>query len=73
LVALYLDDEKLYDPKDYQVGNTVAILYALRKTFMDGQDGIRVEDGHAIRGTFPIASSTCLRYIMSGVVESGVP
>jgi hypothetical protein len=49
-VALYLDDEKLYDPKDYKVGSTVAVMYALRKTFMDGQEGIRVEDGHGIKG-----------------------
>ena len=50
LVALYLDDVKLYDPKNYKVGNTICIMYALRKTFMDLQEGIRVEDGHSIVG-----------------------
>ena len=49
-MALYLDDEKLYDPKDYKVGSTVAVMYALRKIFMDGQEGIRVEDGYGIKG-----------------------
>lgn len=51
LVALYLDQPSLYNPKHYVVGSTLVIEYACKKMFLDGQMGIRVEDGNAIQGT----------------------
>ena len=50
IVGLYLDDESLYDPKHYVVGNTICIMYAKGKQFMDGSWGIRVENGKNMLG-----------------------
>ena len=51
IVGLYLDDDSLYDPKHYVVGNTICIMYAKRKQFADGTWGIRVENGKNMQGT----------------------
>jgi hypothetical protein len=50
VVGLYLDDKSLYKASDYKVGNTICIMYAKRKQFLDGTVGIRVEDGKSLRG-----------------------
>jgi hypothetical protein len=54
IISLYLDNESLYDPKNYVVGNTICVMYAFRKQFLDGSQGIRVEDGRDIQGTLNI-------------------
>ena len=51
IVGLYLDDESLYNPKRFVVGNTICIMYAKRKQFADGSSGIRVENGKNMKGT----------------------
>ena len=50
LIALYLQDPSLYDKRNYKVGNTICVMYAKQRTFLDGQVGVRVENGHNIKG-----------------------
>jgi len=54
IIALYLDNNVPFDPKKYVVGNTICVMYALRKQFIDGSHGIRVEDIEDIQGNFHI-------------------
>lgn len=52
IVALYLDkkDEMRYRPMDFVVGNTICVMYAFQKQFLDGSQGIRVDDIDCIQG-----------------------
>jgi hypothetical protein len=50
IVALYFDNDVMFDHKNFVVGNTICVLYALRKTFMDGSQGIRCEDVTSVKG-----------------------
>src|SRR5438046_2247404 len=51
IVALYLDtNETRYNPKKFVVGNTICVMYAYKKTFLDGSEGIRVEEVECIQG-----------------------
>jgi len=50
IVALYLDDDTGYNPKNFVVGNTICVMYAFKKTFLDGSEGIRVEDIECVQG-----------------------
>jgi len=51
IVALYLDNDATgYDASKFVVGNTICIMYAFKKTFLDGSEGIRVEDIETIQG-----------------------
>lgn len=49
-VALYLDDPSTFNPKNFNVGNTICIKYGFQKFFLDGRQGIRVEEGHCLQG-----------------------
>ena len=51
VIGLSLNDMTVYDPKHFKVGNTVCIMYPEQKTFVDGTQGIRVEDGRCLKGT----------------------
>ena len=50
LVALYFDNNVSFDSKYYRVGNTICVMYACKKIFMDGQQGIRVEEPECVQG-----------------------
>lgn len=53
LVALYFDNSvaAAFDRKKYVVGNTICVMYAFQKVFMDGRAGVRVEEPNGIQGT----------------------
>jgi len=55
-VALYFDTGTPYETKNFIVGNTICVMYARQKTFIDGSQGIRVEDPKFVQGTY-ISSS----------------
>jgi len=50
MVALYFDDGTPFDCRDYVVGNTICIMYAFQKIFLDGRPGVRVEEPRFIQG-----------------------
>ena len=49
----YHDTNVKFNRKGYVVGNTVCIMYAEWKYFLDGRQGIRVEDLRFSQGEFP--------------------
>lgn len=50
MVALYLENGTPFDRRDYKVGNTICIMYAFQKIFLDGRPGVRVEETRFIQG-----------------------
>jgi hypothetical protein len=51
IVALYFDDAtKWTQDRRVKVGNTICVMYAEQKVFMDGSQGIRCEDPENVQG-----------------------
>jgi hypothetical protein len=58
IVALYFDNASEYvEEKRVKVGDTISIIYAMSKQFMDGSEGIRVDDGDSFQGVHHFSSS----------------
>lgn len=51
VVGFYLDDDSDFDRKKYKVGNTICVMHAKRKLFLDGSHGIRVEELRTVQGS----------------------
>lgn len=51
IVALYFDNDVPFDRAKWKVGYTVCVMYAERKQFLDGSEGVRVEEPKSIQGT----------------------
>jgi hypothetical protein len=49
IVALYLDEPSLYNPKNCEVWSTIYVMYEFQKTFTDMSRGIQVENGRCIQ------------------------